>query len=650
MDDVRAVLENFADPARRKDRDRWEAFQAGGGGLVRRADVDLDGATCTWEGDHLDVAFASSAGRIEASPSALELPDDWQAYGRLRLSLTAPDAAVRVGLTVVGARCRLRDECDLAGGETAEIELDLSDLPLAAGVRPLYEPAAVRISAWWVGGDTTRQVLLGDLVLEAAPERKAPQPVVDRFGQRIHASWPGKVASEGDLSRAAADEATSSLAAAAPPGRWNEFGGWTGGPSFEAGGFFRVDRDDDGRWWLVDPTGRPFWSVGVTGIRTTHGGTPVAGREFLYEELPDPAGPLADAYGERGLSFYCLNVLRKYGSKEAWRERVLERLRAWGLNTVGCWSEDLMLDQPRVPHVRFIRSTGEGAPMATGRFPDVFDPAWREWLGGELAASAGPHRDDPLLLGYFVDNELPWRGTALMDAPAEGPLKRAWESFVRERHPRIEEVPGPWSRPVQDWPDLRHLTTEDVPESGRARDLVRSFVGRYAEVYFRTIAERLKAHDPNHLYLGCRFVQNPPGEAIVRAARHADVVSVNCYSLYPDRGRFDGWHAACGRPILIGEHHLALRGPRQLEPLYPAFTERERQKYHVQYVREIARRPYGVGCHWYQWADQPLTGRPGDGEDQTIGLVDVADLPHAELVAATREVAANVYGWHASAE
>ena len=46
--------------------------------------------------------------------------------------------------------------------------------------------------------------------------------------------------------------------------------------------------------------------------------------------------------------------------------------------------------------------------------------------------------------------------------------------------------------------------------------------------------------------------------------------------------------------------------------------------------------PELVGTHWFQWADQPSTGR-FDGENYNIGLVDVTDRPYADLVGALKQ-------------
>ena len=55
--------------------------------------------------------------------------------------------------------------------------------------------------------------------------------------------------------------------------------------------------------------------------------------------------------------------------------------------------------------------------------------------------------------------------------------------------------------------------------------------------------------------------------------------------------------------------------------------------------------PELVGTHYFQWADQPSTGR-FDGENDNIGLVDVTDRPYPELVEALKETHRRVLGLH----
>jgi len=55
------------------------------------------------------------------------------------------------------------------------------------------------------------------------------------------------------------------------------------------------------------------------------------------------------------------------------------------------------------------------------------------------------------------------------------------------------------------------------------------------------------------------------------------------------------------------------------------------------YLRAVADNPDFVGAHWFQYIDEPLTGRTLDGENAHVGFVTVADLPYVDLVAAARD-------------
>ncbi len=52
--------------------------------------------------------------------------------------------------------------------------------------------------------------------------------------------------------------------------------------------------------------------------------------------------------------------------------------------------------------------------------------------------------------------------------------------------------------------------------------------------------------------------------------------------------------------------------------------------------------PAFVGCHFFKYGDEPLTGR-GDGENFNTGFVTVTDSVYPEMVAAAKTVHAEVY-------
>ncbi len=677
MADIEAYLEVFADEESMRLGKRWEGFQAGGGGVVVKREVSLNNASASCSGHGLVIAFSHDGGSIEATVGALRLPATWHGWGRLACEVVNGGTPVTLQAIVLGARGRLIEPRTLAPGASATLEIDLRDLPLAQGVRPPYEPTGIRIQCQWgdtwpsegawlcnghkwerTAGNAPATVTVTRLALTGA-DAWAPAAVMDRYGQRIRASWPTKVRGDDHMRESLAEE-TAWLERHPPHADRDPYGGWTGGPVFAASGFFRVEQDGGGRWWYVSPDGHPFWSIGTTGIRTFDC-TVVTDREFLFEELPDRDGPLGAAYNPPGnspvnrapgrdvVAFYRANVLRKYGSLEAWRDHVCRRFPSWGFNTVGNWSEEIMLDQCRVPHTRPIDSRVGAAPFVCKRMPDVWDPAWEAALDGEVAAAAARERGNPWLLGYFCDNEMPWGSLErnILEAPPHSAGRVAFIAFVRERYASLATFNDDFETRLGHWDELRDLKTDDLPAEGPAVDAMRDFAARYAERYFETVSRVIRRHDPDHLYLGCRFVRRKPDDLIVRAAgRHCDVVTVNMYDRWPRAAEFAPWYEAVGRPILIGEHHLPLIGPRQAPPLYQAFTDDERERLYGELVLKWAAQPYSLGCHWYQHADQHITGRPNDGENQPVGFVDIADQPYPSLVAAARRATEHMYRWH----
>lgn len=151
-------------------------------------------------------------------------------------------------------------------------------------------------------------------------------PFIDEFGQYIHRDWPGKTHSLEELIAHRQTE-EKELAAHAGPADRNKYGGWTAGPQLEATGFFRVEKYR-GKWWLVDPEGRLFWSHGIDCVRSENA-TPITDREDYFRNLPGQGSPFAEFYGSgawaphgyykdhspyRTYDFSRANFLRKYGN------------------------------------------------------------------------------------------------------------------------------------------------------------------------------------------------------------------------------------------------------------------------------------------------------------------------------------------------
>jgi hypothetical protein len=523
-----------------------------------------------------------------------------------------------------------------------------------------------------------RHLVIGPLRAEpqSTGDESAYDGIVDGFGQFRHGTWPEKISSVGVLRAGGAEEALELIGWLAHAPKRDRFGGLDTSGSFRATGFFRTERRA-GRWWLVTPDGNPFFTIGMDVVALS-GSTFVDGREFMFRDLPERDGELAAHWSERddrrglgaqrgrafdhghAFNFYTANLERKFSAdwRPRWREEALTRLEAWGFNTIGNWSEPELWAVHRLPFTVPLSPEGRHATVSSGNdwwgpMPDPFDPAFAGAVDGMAQSAAAKFRGDPYLIGYFVGNELAWgRGSAAnpreyyalaINALIAGPESPAKAAFVRDlmesyREPhRLAEA---WGIPLGTWDDLSRagftLPQASLENPTVLADLA-AFTRRFAEAYFRIVAEALRRHDPDHLFLGSRFAWQT-AEAVEACARWCDVVSFNRYrrSIAED----DEWARfhALGKPALIGEFHFG-SVDRGLfwEGLVGVGREEERGPAYAHYLRSVANNPDFVGTHWFQYVDEPLTGRTLDGENGHVGFVTVADLPYKGLVAAARE-------------
>ncbi len=444
----------------------------------------------------------------------------------------------------------------------------------------------------------------GDAVLDGLP-------LVDEFGQYIHSDWPDKAKSAEQLAAAWSDE-SAKLA----PGDFGycSYGGYTNTRA-KATGFFRVEKID-GRWWFVDPDGHLFLSAGADVMRPDMV-TRSRGRDAFFKELPP--GDLRSGRGrgdDPGVSFLTWNISRRYGSdwQPGWADTTFRRMAAWGLNTVGNWSDPRLWDAHLMPYV--IPLSGWQTEVDYLGLPDVYSEDFVRLSDERAQEQCAGRKDDPWLLGYFLANEPPFpqKARQTVELIMAGP-----ETATKQK--------------LSDW-----LAEADTPERRE------EFIGEALDRYIQVTSAAVRKHDPNHLNLGMRSGGHPT-ESEIRAARAFDVYSVNIYDYQVGPERVQAIANLCGKPILIGEFHLGTPGRGLAASLVQVRDATERAKGYRFYVEQAFSIPELIGTHWFQWADQPCTGR-FDGENYNIGFIDVTDRPYANMVDALQETHQRLYRVH----
>ncbi|WP_338800966.1 beta-galactosidase [Pseudomonas sp. RSB 5.4] len=591
----------------------------------------------------------------------------------------------------------------MKAGPPMPMTVDGQRILLASSSGELDRSQVVSVSLWMDQPKAAQSLLLerfgvqdGDAVTQAVYGN-----LVDAYGQSTRSKWLEKINNDEQLKSAAAkeDQQLKTWLAEREKSSLDKFGGWSKGPAFKASGFFRTEKRD-GRWYLVTPEGHPFYSLGVNTVSPQVNQTYVAGREWMFESLPKPDEPLASHFGEgdnrggngadqgrgynagRWYDFYGANLQRLYGEpcaaqapagpaaeptsaapckatvdEQKWAAHTLDRLQAWGFNTVGNWSADSLGDAERVPYTLPLSIVGDYTSISTGTdwwggMPDPFDPRFAMATERAVAIAARDHRDDPWLIGYYADNELAWAGPGddpqsryalaygTLKMTTDVPAKRAFLKQLRDKYRNQEGLSKAWGIDLPAWElmeDPGFVPPMPNPEHPEIENDFKYFQKVFADTYFKTISDSLKWHAPNQLLLGGRFATSTP-EAVASCAQYCDVLSFNMYTLKPQDGYDFAALRALDKPVLITEFNF---GSADRGPFWGGVTqlarEEDRGPAYANFLKQALNEPSIVGVHWFQYLDQPATGRLLDGENGHFGLVGVTDLPYQGFVEAVRK-------------
>jgi len=343
--------------------------------------------------------------------------------------------------------------------------------------------------------------------------------------------------------------------------------------------------------------------------------------------------------------------------EKRWTNHTLDRLQAWGFNTVGNWSAPTLANADRVPYTLPLSIVGDYASISTGSdwwggMPDPFDPRFAMATERAVAIAARDHRDDPWLIGYYADNELAWAGPGddpkaryalaygTLKMTTDVPAKRAFLKQLRDKYRNQAGLSKAWGIDLPAWElmeDPGFIPPLPSAEHPEIEADFKYFQKVFADTYFKTISDSLKWHAPNQLLLGGRFAISTP-EAVQSCAQYCDVLSFNMYTLQPQDGYDFAKLRALDKPVLITEFNF---GSTDRGPFWGGVTqldkEEDRGPAYANFLKQALSEPSVVGVHWFQYLDQPVTGRLLDGENGHFGLVGITDLPFQGFVDSVRK-------------
>ena len=422
--------------------------------------------------------------------------------------------------------------------------------------------------------------------------------------------------------------------------KFDEFGGLMDDTRREEFRGFFYSKKINGRWWVIDPLGYPCY------IRSMHAVKP------CYLDSANQTNA----------------AIVRFGSLEAWAEKTADLLKnEWYFNIADTdFAENTanrMPMQKSIPepnkapgqksqggfagrfgyHVGSNCSNGGSTRFSENNTMNVFDPEFVPF-SDEVATLLEARRDDPWILGYTSDNELPMNINMLFNyltVDHTKPMNRysyaaAWTWLIR--------MTG------KDEPQQQDITKEHV-------ELFRGFVW---DRYYNVVTTAMRKHDPNHMILGTRFLTTVKNaEWVLRfASLYLDAITINWYGQWePDA---DDLKKLCERadlPIMVTEFYTkamdsGLANTRGAGWTVP--TQQDRADFYQHFTLRLLECKNFVGWHWHQYIDDDpspavvfeadgTTWRDQSNIDANKGIVNSGHRPYDELVRGMAEINKNVF-------
>jgi uncharacterized protein (TIGR03437 family) len=316
-------------------------------------------------------------------------------------------------------------------------------------------------------------------------------------------------------------------------------------------------------------------------------------------------------------------------------------MQAWGFSGFGKWS-GATGNLPILPVLE-----GNNVPLLN-LHPDIFDPQVQTLFQASLAQQMKGFVSSSSILGWSYGNEYdeivtPDEVTSILVMAGTVPAKQALvnQALTAIYANDIAAMAASWGVTAATAADL--YNTAPAPPAADIETLRQYFADQYYSFIYRTI----KGIDSNHLFFGFWIV---PGWWVNSTdwqlqAAHVDVIGYDNYSPVFEDSLLQGLAKSTAKPTFLGEYSFPpyynlLRGYE----VYAAASAIDDADAGAQYqtnLQAAAHNPWCVGAGWFEYRDEPVSGRGFlgetdldlvEGEDYAFGMVDVADRPKYDLV------------------
>ncbi|HVT89126.1 MAG TPA: hypothetical protein VHD56_09760 [Tepidisphaeraceae bacterium] len=402
-----------------------------------------------------------------------------------------------------------------------------------------------------------------------------------------------------------------------------------------AAGHWRLAQTTTGVWWFVSPQDKPEFLNTVTTVQPYQFGRDKNGVHFVSNDWTGKPG------GE--------------GDLQAWAKKTAARVLETGFKGLGAWSNPVF-HQLDIPCTRDLNLSTWVQPGARR----VYNPEWATVVEQAVAQQVVPLKDNKELVGYFIDNELDWSDAGAGPShffdtlSPEDPNRREVVKVIKSIWPGLEEFNREWHVDLKDWNEIDAWNSLPHDSAHAYNALFSTWLSHLSQDYFKLTCGLIRKYDSNHLILGVRFRGQAPSE-VVRASRDlTDAQSINYYvsDARLDNEMFRMMYEDSGQPIIISEYSFHSLDGRSGDRNTVGFAaqvldQQARADGYRLLTTRAARVPYIIGVDWFQWSDEPASGRASDGEDVNFGIVDIDDNPYELMARAVKETSPQLNPAHA---
>lgn len=377
-------------------------------------------------------------------------------------------------------------------------------------------------------------------------------------------------------------------------------------PKFAPGAFVRLEKTDDGTWWLVDTDGNPFYSAGCA----------------MYNNriTPEETYPTLEKLG--------VNTIANGSSLEAW-SAFNESRRAADESTVFQFyrvNTDISSRSPYVglmnPHEARTNADPAAAMAEIGgfnhAFPDPFDPNWEEDVRKQIRGVASLFNDKPYYMMWMAANERShWNLYRYVWSPY---CAVEFGKFLREKYETIDDLNASWNSGFTSFENLLEERPEPMVIEGNKYEDFNTFSRIILRTFNEKILRIIREEDPGRLIFTNRFMIHEVRGVFDNLDLYKDFdgVAVNIYPSndvwgldLAERQYLTLMHEKTGKPLMICEWSVPARdshmydNPNKLDWSYPQLmdTQANRAQQTAQVSADFYNMPFMVGAHWFSWGD-----------------------------------------------